>query len=295
MLKKTAGIFSSVKPKKEQFIMKTRKSILILGMLSAFMAAAFTGCSDPDSKDEEKDYGNFKVECGIVDMSDYQEYQTWAFSTAEFSFDAVTEWKNTLKSKSKADSYQDLGTISTSDLRKLIINGGNPAETAESNLNAASKIGYNLIGVFHDDTGKEATWVYMEAESAGNPSIIDISGSIDTSISYKVESGILSTADYLEYQEWNTSTTEYTFDAWKAEKDVLVSKTEEGTYENKGTISATEVKAFLLQKGIESDSADASINIAARLGSHITNYFITENGKFKAGAWVYIEKASAGN
>jgi hypothetical protein len=106
---------------------------------------------------------------------------------------------------------------------------------------------------------------------------------------YKVELGDLTLNDYMEYQTWRFDETRVTsYDILKAKRDELYSKTLEGTYQDKGKLSASDLKAFLMENGQEEEVASDAIMFANKCGNEITAVF-TDKTYAKA-TWVYIEK-----
>ncbi len=106
---------------------------------------------------------------------------------------------------------------------------------------------------------------------------------------YKVELGDLTLNDYMEYQNWRFDETLVTsYDILKAKRDELFSKTLEGTYQDKGKLSASDLKAFLMENGQEEEVASDAIMFANKCGNEITAVF-TDKTYAKA-TWVYIEK-----
>ena len=113
----------------------------------------------------------------------------------------------------------------------------------------------------------------------------------DENFNYKVELGDISMQDYMTYQQWQEDNFGfYTYEKYEAEKNTLISQTLDGTYENKGTLSALELKAFLMEKGEIEAVVNSAINMAALDGSNITKYFTKEGGQYTKATWVYIEK-----
>lgn len=111
----------------------------------------------------------------------------------------------------------------------------------------------------------------------------------DLSVSYKVEIGDISLDDYTKnYSDWIINTADRNFDAYKAQRDVLKEKTIEGTYENKGTIKASELKKYLIENNQKEPIANSAINGADWLDNNLVA-FIDES--VTKATWVYIEKA----
>ena len=138
----------------------------------------------------------------------------------------------------------------------------------------------------------------LVAETETETEVITINGSetFNSDVSYKVELGTISLQDYLTFQDWtNNEGVQYTFEKYKAERDVLYSQTIEGTYEDKGTLSATALKTFLMQNGQEEYETNGTLTTADEFGSDITKIFNKENGSIKNATWVYIEKVKAAN
>ena len=203
-------------------------------MIFALTAAVLTGCSAPDSNDEEKDYGNFKVECGVVEWSVLEDYQNWMMNLTSFGKDDVKAQRDIFYSKTNAGTYQDKGTLSTSELRKFLIANGEPEDFAEEELNTAGSNGFYLTGLPNDKTLKTAMRVYMEKEGepasgtgTGTETIVDLTGSFNPNVSYTVETGTISMTDYMTFQDWKFSTAGYSYESYRAERDVLFGQTTE--------------------------------------------------------------------
>ena len=106
---------------------------------------------------------------------------------------------------------------------------------------------------------------------------------------YKVELGDLTINDYMEYQNWRfDETLVISYDILKAKRDELYSKTLEGTYQDKGKLSASDLKAFLMENGQEEEIASDAIMFANVCGNEITAVFADKT--FTKATWVYIEK-----
>lgn len=106
---------------------------------------------------------------------------------------------------------------------------------------------------------------------------------------YKVELGELGFDDYMEYQNWRfNETLETSYDVLKAKRDELYAKTLEGTYQDKGKLSASDLKAFLMENGQEEEVASDAIMFANKCGNEITALFTDET--YAKVTWVYIEK-----
>ena len=106
---------------------------------------------------------------------------------------------------------------------------------------------------------------------------------------YKVELGDLNINDYMEYQNWRFDETLVTsYDILKAKRDELYSKTLEGTYQDKGKLSASDLKAFLMENGQEEEVASDAIMFANKCGNEITAVFADKT--YAKATWVYIEK-----
>ena len=106
---------------------------------------------------------------------------------------------------------------------------------------------------------------------------------------YKVEIGDVLYDDYDEYQTWRFSphTINY-YDTLKEKRDELFSKTIDGTYQDKGSLSAANLKTFLVSNGQQEIVAADAISFANEAGNEITVLFLDPTYEYIT--WVYIEK-----
>ncbi len=105
---------------------------------------------------------------------------------------------------------------------------------------------------------------------------------------YKVELGELGIDDYMEYQNWRFNETLATsYDVLKAKRDELYAKTLEGTYQDKGKLSESDLKAFLMENGQEEEVASDTIKFANECGNEITALFADKT--YAKVTWVYID------
>ncbi len=111
----------------------------------------------------------------------------------------------------------------------------------------------------------------------------------DDKKTYKVEQGDVANADYMEYQTWRYDTKPVlSFDVLKEKRDSFYSKTIEGSYKDKGNLSDSDLKAYLMENGQEEKVAESAINFANICGNEITVFFSDKT--HKKVTWVYIEK-----
>ena len=114
------------------------------------------------------------------------------------------------------------------------------------------------------------------------------SSSGDEEKTYKVELGELVFDDYMEYQNWRFNETLATsYDVLKAKRDELYAKTLEGTYQDKGKLSESDLKAFLMENGQEEEVASDTIKFANECGNEITALFADKT--YAKVTWVYID------
>ena len=108
---------------------------------------------------------------------------------------------------------------------------------------------------------------------------------------FKVELGDIPFSDYEEYDTWRYGSSPspiISFDVLKAKRDELYSKTIDGTYQDKGSLTASELKTFLTDNGQDADVAADAIKFADTLGNEITVLFLDDT--YATETWVYIEK-----
>lgn len=108
---------------------------------------------------------------------------------------------------------------------------------------------------------------------------------------FKVELGDIPFADYEEYDTWRYGSSPspiISFDVLKAKRDELYGKTLDGTYQDKGSLTASELKTFLTDNGQDADVAADAIKFADTLGNEITFLFLDDT--YATETWVYIEK-----
>lgn len=108
---------------------------------------------------------------------------------------------------------------------------------------------------------------------------------------YKVELGDVALEVYSEYDNWrygSSPSPTISFDVLKAKRDELYAKTLEGTYQDKGKLSAADLKAFLVANEQNEDLAADAIKFADTLGNEITFLFLDDT--YATATWVYIEK-----
>lgn len=109
---------------------------------------------------------------------------------------------------------------------------------------------------------------------------------------YKVELGDVSWDEYEAYDNWRYPTggngPVISYSVLKDKRDELYSQTNAGTYEDKGTLSASELKTFLVQNGDPAVVAEDSISFADACGNEITFLFL--DSTYQTATWVYIEK-----
>ena len=123
--------------------------------------------------------------------------------------------------------------------------------------------------------------------------VTDGSENFNSDLSYKVEIGKISYEDYQAYMDWYLGNTHFTKEtyaaAYQTEKALLISQTIDGTYEDKGTLTASSVKSYLMQNGQDEDEANSSLTTAEVFGSDITTCVKIANNTPDI-TWVYIEK-----
>jgi hypothetical protein len=76
-------------------------------------------------------------------------------------------------------------------------------------------------------------------------------------------------------------------DAYVELRNTWYSQTIEGTYQDRGTLSATELKRFLIQNGKNEMEADGTVSSAA-YGNELTVLYTDQS--FQRMTWVYIER-----
>lgn len=107
---------------------------------------------------------------------------------------------------------------------------------------------------------------------------------------YKVELGDVALEVYTEYDNWrygSSPSPTISFDVLKAKRDELYAKTLEGTYQDKGKLSASDLKAFLMENGQEEEVVSDTIKFANECGNEITALFTDKT--YAKVTWVYID------
>ena len=113
-------------------------------------------------------------------------------------------------------------------------------------------------------------------------------GGSDDDSTYKVEIGAVSCDDWMAYQNWRSSGPILSYNVLKQKRDTLYSQTIDGTYENKGRLSAADVKAYLMQYNYSETAANDCIEFADRCGNELA--LLELNSSTQEITWIYIEK-----
>ena len=113
-------------------------------------------------------------------------------------------------------------------------------------------------------------------------------GGSDDDSTYKVEIGDVSCDDWMAYQNWRSSGPIISYNVLKQKRDTLYSQTIDGTYENKGRLSAADVKAYLMQYNYSETAANDCIEFADICGNELA--LLDLNTSTQEITWIYIEK-----
>ena len=108
--------------------------------------------------------------------------------------------------------------------------------------------------------------------------------------SFKFEVGQVIMNDYLPFQNWFLENDVHDSAEMKTQRDSLYAKTIEGTYQDKGNLSSTEIKAFLSHNGCEDLTANSIIVYANECGNRVAGLFFDPS--YQKVMWVYLEKVS---
>lgn len=122
-------------------------------------------------------------------------------------------------------------------------------------------------------------------ESQDNGTLAISASPVDCS--FNVELGEISSNNYRIYSQRMSEGFVWNSDAYVELRNTWYSQTIEGTYQDRGTLSATELKRFLIQNGKNEMEADGTVSSAA-YGNELTVLYTDQS--FQRMTWVYIER-----